>query len=749
MYPIDRSIAMIRHQITSLLAGLLLVGTVAGADSWQPAKGPLMTQWAKDVSPENAWPEYPRPQMVRPEWTNLNGLWQYSIQPKDAPKPEQWDGRILVPFAVESALSGVMKAVEPDQKLWYRRTFETPAPADGGRLLVHFGAVDWQCTVWVNGKEVGSHTGGYDPFTFDITGELRSNENEIVLAVSDPTDAGWQPRGKQVLKPHGIMYTAVTGIWQTAWLETVPAVSIQSLKIVPDVDRKLVSVTVNSTVDAEVAVTAIDGDAVVADQAGKTGQPIELTLENPKLWSPDTPHLYGLKVRLGENGKAVDAVESYFGMRKIAVAKDSQGVNRLMLNNQVLFQYGPLDQGWWPDGLYTPATDEALKYDIVMTKKFGMNMARKHVKYEPARWYYWCDKLGLLVWQDMPAGASEKNDESKANFRAELKCMIDALHNFPSIVMWVPFNEGWGQHDTPDIVQWIQQYDPTRPVNEASGWTDCGSGTVSDTHNYPGPGTRPVEEKRVVVLGEFGGLGMPVSGHTWQAEKNWGYVSFETAEKLTDAYVGLLTAMRPLIGQGLSAAVYTQTSDVEIEVNGLMTYDRALVKMDLDRIAEAAGKLYLPPPAFKQLVPSSKAQPQTWAYTTEKPGDDWMKPEFVADSWKTGPGGFGTEGTPGTVVRTVWNTPDIWTRRSFTLDSLPAQGELCLDIHHDEDAEVYLNGQEVLTVSGYTTGYAQAPLASATAKLLKEGKNTIAIHCRQTRGGQYIDAGLSLLIERQ
>ncbi len=736
---------MIRRSLP--LIAVLLAGTVFGADAWQPAKGPLMTRWAKDVSPENAWPEYPRPQMVRPEWTSLNGLWQYSIQPKEAPKPGQWDGRILVPFPVESALSGVMKSVTPEQKLWYRRTFEAPALADGGRLLVHFGAVDWQCTVWVNGKEVGSHTGGYDPFTFDITGELRSDENEIVLAVFDPTDNGWQPRGKQVLKPHGIMYTAVTGIWQTAWLETVPAVSIQSLKIVPDVDRKLVSVTVNSTADAEVAVAAVDGDAVVADQTGKAGQPIELVLENPKLWSPDAPHLYGLKVRLVENGKTIDAVESYFGMRKIAVAKDEHGVNRLMLNNQVLFQYGPLDQGWWPDGLYTPASDEALKYDIAMTKKFGMNMARKHVKYEPARWYYWCDKLGLLVWQDMPAGASEKNDESKANFRAELKRMIDTLHNFPSIVMWVPFNEGWGQHDTPEIVKWIEQYDPTRPVNEASGWTDCGSGTVSDMHNYPGPGTRPVEEKRVVVLGEFGGLGLPVSGHTWQAEKNWGYRS--DSESLTEAYVGLLTAMRPLIGQGLSAAVYTQTSDVEIEVNGLMTYDRELVKLDLDRMAAAARKLYLPPPAFKQLVASSSSQPQTWAYTTEKPGDDWMKPKFTADSWKTGPGGFGTEGTPGAVVHTVWNTSDIWIRRSFTLDSLPDRGELCLDLHHDEDAEVYLNGQEVLTVTGYTTGYTHAPLAPDAARLLKEGENTIAIHCRQTRGGQYIDAGLSLLIERQ
>ena len=731
------------------LTVVLMLAANQNASGWEPAQGPLMTRWAKDVSPENAWSEYPRPQMVRPEWTNLNGLWQYAIQAKDAAKPSEWAGQILVPFAVESALSGVMKSVQPDQKLWYRRTFETPDLPEGGRLLLHFGAVDWQCTVWVNGTEVGEHVGGYDPFSFDITDQLVDGENEIVVSVWDPTDKGWQPRGKQVLKPHGIMYTAVTGIWQTAWLEAVPAAYIESLKIFPDIDRGVVAVTVNVSVDGKVQLAAVDGDKTVAKQSGDAGEVIKLPIENAKLWSPDAPNLYDLKVSLVQDGKTVDTVTSYFGMRKIHVAKDEDGINRLMLNNEVVFQYGPLDQGWWPDGLYTPATDEAMKYDIVMTKKFGMNMARKHVKYECARWYYWCDKLGLLVWQDMPAGASERNDESKANFRKELKAMIDALHNYPSIVMWVPFNESWGQHDTPEIVQWIEGYDPTRPVNESSGWHDKGSGTVSDMHKYPGPGTRPVEENRVVVLGEFGGLGLPVKGHTWQAEKNWGYRSYENSKDLTDAYVKLLTAMRPLIGQGLYAAVYTQTSDVEIEVNGLMTYDRAIVKMNLDRIAEAARKLYLPPPIFKQFLASSEQQAQQWAYTTEKPNDDWMKPEFDASGWKTGPAGFGTKGTPGTAVRTEWKTSDIWIRRDFTIDSLPTAGELCLNIHHDEDAEVYINGKLAATFTKYTTSYTSVPLDSDAVKLLKKGENTIAIHCHQAVGGQYIDAGLSLLIEQE
>ena len=725
----------------------LVVSTCLGA-SWVPAQGPLETPWTSDVSPEQVWPEYPRPQMARPHWTNLNGLWDYAIVGKDADKPGSWDGQILVPFAVESALSGVKRTVQPGQKLWYRCRFDQPNLDRGQRLLLHFGAVDWQCTLWINGAKVGDHTGGYDPFTFDITANVKAGENELILSVYDPTDAGYQPRGKQVLKPGGIMYTAVTGIWQTVWLEVVPANHIESLKIVPDVDRGLVTVTVETPGDANVEVTALAGGKAVATKQGSAGQALELSIPKARLWSPDSPFLYDLKVTLLQDGRPVDAVSSYFGMRKIEVAPDEEGILRLKLNNEVLFQYGPLDQGWWPDGLYTPATDEAMQYDIAMTKKFGMNMARKHVKYECARWYYWCDKLGLLVWQDMPAGDSPRNDESKANFRRELKAMIDALHNFPCIVMWVPFNEGWGQYDTPEVVKWVQQYDPTRPVNEASGWHDRGSGDVSDMHNYPGPGMRPVEKDRVVVLGEFGGLGMPVKGHTWQGEKNWGYVSYENKEDLTDAYVNLLTRMRPLIGQGLSAAVYTQTSDVEIEVNGLMTYDRELVKVDLDRAAAAAQKLYLPPPKVTLVTPTSQHQKQTWRYTTSKPADNWTASAFDDGSWSQGPGGFGTDGTPGAVIGTKWDSPDIWLRRTVMLDEVPTDGDLGLTVHHDEDAEIYVNGILVATLKGYVGGYQSVPLASKTVKAFKPGANTIAVHCHQTRGGQFIDVGLILIQER-
>ena len=733
-----------------LLATTLVLGAIAGsasAQAWKPADNPLFTRWAKQVSPDNVWPEYPRPTMVRPDWTNLNGLWEYAIVPRESGKPEAWDGRILVPFAVESALSGVRRPVSPDQRLWYRRTFERPALHEGERLLLHFGAVDWEATVWLNGRRLGQHTGGYDPFTFDATSALKPGENELVVAVWDPTDAGSQPRGKQVLEPKGIWYTAVTGIWQTVWLEEVPAVHIQGLKIVPDVDHAAVLVTAQAEGSHPVRVEVLWEGRVVAQAEGRSNETIAVGVDNPRLWRPDEPNLYDLRVAILNGDRVADEVRSYFGMRKIEVAKDEQGIPRMMLNGKALFQFGPLDQGWWPDGLYTAPCDEALKYDIEMTKKYGMNMARKHVKYEPERWYYWCDRLGLLVWQDMPSGDSGRDQASKANFRRELQAMIDARRNHPGIIVWVPFNEGWGQHDTCDIAAWIKEYDPSRLVNEASGWTDNGCGDLSDMHNYPGPGMRPVEERRACVLGEFGGLGLPLAGHTWQAEKNWGYVAFSDRESLTDAYVNLLARLRPLVSRGLCAAVYTQTSDVEIEVNGLMTYDREVAKVDVERAAAAARKLYLPPPKITVLVPTSEQEPQTWRYTLEAPPADWTAPDFDDSGWKSGPGGFGAEGTPGAVVRTPWKTAEIWLRRSFELPAVPQQGEVQLIIHHDEDDEVFLNGEKICSLSGYTTSYQIVPLDAASVGSLKAGKNVVAVRCRQSTGGQYIDVGLAVVEE--
>jgi len=738
---------------------LWLAFAPASFGQWKLAHGPLATRWSKQVSPQNALPEYPRPQMVRKEWQNLNGLWEYAIRPAAEAQPAAFDGQILVPYPVESALSGVMKQVGPQNRLWYRRTFDVPKPWQGKRVLMHLGAVDWEATVWVNGRELGAHRGGYDPFTFEITECLKGDgPQEIVLAVFDPTDSGTQPRGKQVMKPHGIWYTPTTGIWQTVWLEAVPPAYVESLRIVSDVDAGLVRVTVaakGAAPDARVALEASAGQEKVAARSGKPGETIALPIANARLWSPDSPFLYDLKVTLAQGDRTIDEVAGYFGMRKISLGKDKAGVTRLMLNNRPLFQLGPLDQGFWPDGIYTAPTDEALRYDIEVTRELGCNMARKHVKVEPDRWYYWCDKLGLMVWQDMPSGDRyiggkdpdvKRTHESARQFEAEWKAVIDALYNHPCVVMWVPFNEGWGQYDTERLVAWVKQYDPTRLANNASGWADRGVGDVHDVHSYPGPAMPPLEAKRAAVLGEFGGLGLPIPGHTWQSEKNWGYRSFTSREALTEAYLGLLIKLYPLIEQGLSAAVYTQTTDVEIEVNGLMTYDRAIIKMPAERVAKANRRVYLPPPKISTLVPTSEKEVQTWRYTTEKPADGWERPEFDDAAWKSGPGGFGREDTPGAVVRTPWTGRDIWLRRPFSLERMDLALP-CLRIHHDEDAEVYLNGVPAAKLTGFLTAYSIAPIEAKAAQALRKGANTLAVHCRQTSGGQYIDAGLVELVE--
>jgi hypothetical protein len=603
----------------TLLTAATLTLALGSNAAWQPASGPLLTRWAKDVSPGKAHPEYPRPQMVRRDWLNLNGLWDYAIAERTAPQPTRWDGQILVPFPIESALSGVMKPVNEKQRLWYRRTFQVPGAWKKRHVLLHFGAVDWEAQVWVNGQELGFHRGGYDGFGFDITPALKpADDQEIVVAVWDPTDAGYQPRGKQVRRPNGIWYTPTTGIWQTAWLEPVAPAHVESLRIVPDIDAGTVQVAVaaNNHIggDADVSVAVFDGarqvQAATAKSAGLAKGPfsarVKVAVPSAKLWTPDRPFLYDLKITLRQNGKKTDEVRSYFGMRKTSLGKDAHGTLRLCLNNQPLFQFGPLDQGFWPDGIYTAPTDEALRFDIEMTRKLGFNLARKHVKIEPDRWYYWADKLGLLVWQDMPSGDKyigghdpdiKRSPESAAQFEQELRALIDGRGNHPCIVMWVPYNEGWGQWDTPRIVELLKSWDPTRLVNNASGWTDRNVGDVLDVHSYPGPAVPPREPKRAIVLGEFGGLGLPVKGHTWQQEKNWGYRSFKSAFDLTDAYVDLIRKLRPMTGEpGLSAAVYTQTTDCEIEVNGLMTYDRALVKMDAATITAANKSAYAPPP---------------------------------------------------------------------------------------------------------------------------------------------------------
>lgn len=584
------------------------------AAAWVPVQGRIMTRWAADVKPASAHGEYPRPQLKRDEWLNLNGMWEYAIRPAAEPKPSTFDGHILVPFPIESALSGVGKAVGKDNRLWYRRIFRTPKNWRKSKVLLNFEAVDWETRVWVNGREVGTHCGGYDPFSFDITDDLRKRgDQEIVISVLDPADKGTQPRGKQIGKPEGIWYTSVTGIWATVWLEPVPAAYIARIDIVPDIDRSGVKVKTmifgnqGRDVPVEMSVRPVSGEAGGAagpeiKAKGVSGDEIWIPVPGARIWSPDSPSLYELKVSVKEaKARKNDSIEGYFAFRKITLGKDDKGVVRMFLNNRPVFCLGTLDQGWWPDGLYAAPSDEAIRSDLEGLKSLGFNTLRKHVKVEPRRYYYLCDQLGLMVWQDMPSGDAflgpdgkdiVRRPDSALQYEHELAAVVRSLRNEPCIVMWVPFNEGWGQFDTARITDLVRSLDPTRLVDSASGGADRGTGDVADVHSYPGPDAPAAQTIRAAVLGEFGGLGLPINGHTWQAEANWGYLTFHDGHELTDAYLGLIDKLRPLAEKQLSAAIYTQTTDVEIEVNGLMTYDRAVLKMDKDRIAAANRSVY-------------------------------------------------------------------------------------------------------------------------------------------------------------
>ena len=604
--------------VFSLLALLAGCGQKpAETGSWAPAEVPISTPWAAEVSPANAHPEYPRPQMVRERWASLNGLWDYAVVPSDSSEPSQWDGQILVPFCIESSLSGVGRRVSPEEALWYSTTFKVPSSWRKDRVLLNFEAVDWSAEVYVNGQLAGHHTGGYTAFSLDITPYLKRGEQHLTVKVLDGTDNGEQPRGKQVSEPSGIWYTPVTGIWQSVWIEPVRKAAITSYLAVPDVDTGSVEVTV----DAE---GASDSDRVEiwlreggvgysTEQPGQTstvafasiapGKPVRLTVTDPKLWSPESPFLYELDIRLKQGKKEVDAVRGYTALRKSSEVRDAGGIRRIGLNNEPYFQYGPLDQGWWPDGLYTAPTDEALRFDIVKTKDFGFNMIRKHIKVEPARWYWYCDRLGIVVWQDMPSlGAhmgsnweqwkwaspeddSKLTDTAKGTYYKEWGEIIAQLRNHPCIVAWVPFNEGWAQFDTPKAVEFTRSCDPTRLINSASGGNSYPVGDIFDSHNYPDPHMKFTSGGlQIDVLGEYGGIGWPVPGHLWQSDRNWGYIEYRSGEEVLAQYAAYAEELARTIPSGVSAAVYTQTTDVEGEVNGLMTYDRKIVKMDENKL---------------------------------------------------------------------------------------------------------------------------------------------------------------------
>ena len=597
---------------------VVLLGTAAGcgaADPTKPFDSALVTTWGAAVTADNAWAEYPRPAMARDKWANLNGHWDYAVTPKDVKSfPSAPGGKILVPFCLESKLGGVRRLLQPDEALWYRRTFQA-APPVAGRKLLHFEAVDYRCEAFVNGTSVGRHTGGHTPFTFDITPQLKAGDNELVVRVEDGTE-GYQLRGKQVFDPKGIWYTRVSGIWQTVWLEDVPARHIADVKITTDAKAGTIRVrpvVIGSGPANTILVKAKDDGQTVATAVGTTDG-VTLTIPNAKLWSPASPVLYDLEVTLvGDDKQPYDAVRSYTGIRTLGKARDADGHLRFTLNGQEIFHWGPLDQGWWPDGLLTPPSDAALKSDVEFLKAAGFNMIRKHIKVEPRRFYTHCDRLGVMLWQDQVSAMNGPKwtrlapnpvdadwpDVHHNQYMLELDRMVDLLENHPSIVCWVPFNEAWGQHRTLEVGQWLVKRDPTRAVNVASGGNFWPVGDVVDEHKYPHPGY-PFDAKRddgfVKVMGEFGGHGWPVPDHVWNAgKKNWGYGGLpKTEAEYRQRYAESLDKLNELRGKGIAAGVYTQTTDVEDEINGLLTYDRKVAKIKAEELAELHRKLFAP-----------------------------------------------------------------------------------------------------------------------------------------------------------
>jgi hypothetical protein len=614
---------MFKKECRLLLWGLCSVVIATGAigqqkTTWQMQPISIQTRWAGQVDPIHPLPEYPRPQMVRDNnWINLNGLWEYAITEKDVPRPSKYHGLILVPYPIESALSGVKKQLRPNENLWYRRTVNIDQ-LTGGKLLLHFGAVDWQSTIYVNGREIGSHTGGYTSFTFDITKALKSGVNEIIVKVLDPSEMGLGPHGKQMLQPGNIYYTATSGIWQTVWLEEVPFIHIRTLNINSDIDRSEISLDAKISFDDEsdnvnrgnervdrnkeydLEIRVFDGNHMIKKKRVSASRSAIISMKSAKLWSPSKPFLYGLQVRIMKGNHCIDSVKSYLGMRKISINKDEKGIDRIFLNNKYLYNLGTLDQGFWPEGGYTAPTDQALLFDLMAIKAMAFNTVRKHIKVEPARWYYYADSLGLLVWQDMVNPNQSLPDGAKVQFENDCNETIKQLRFFPSIVVWTLFNERWGQYDQSRLTKWIKTLDPTRLINGHSGEylyvnnelrslspNAYVNADMTDVHSYPGPRMSVKQQGKAQVCGEFGGIGTSIEGHVWDdLVEGWGYDGIGDPAKLKSEYRKMSDTLLILERMGLSASIYTQPFDVESEQNGLITYDREFIKLPIDTIRE-------------------------------------------------------------------------------------------------------------------------------------------------------------------
>ena len=761
--PFGKILTKPSFRFTASLLAFLLTSCLAWAD-WKPVGEKIKTRWAKEVTPDNAWREYPRPQMVRKQWRNLNGLWNYAVRRRDAPEnngaPKTWNGKILVPFCIESSLSGVGRLLQPSEELWYERTFEVSTTDN--RQLLHFEAVDYRCEVWINGQSVGTHTGGSTPFSFDVTKAVVKGKNTIQVKVIDET-ADHQLRGKQILRPHAIYYTRVSGIWQTVWLETVPKTYVKSLRIATNAVKGTIEVKaeIDGNIDAAPSVkmtASFEGQEIGSASGSIKGT--QLKVKDPKLWSPAKPNLYDLKVELIMDGQTVDVIASYAGIRSVGKQKDANGNWRFTLNGKEIFHLGTLDQGWFPDGLLTPASDKAMRFDVDYLKAAGYNCIRNHLKVRPRRYYAYCDRIGMMVWQDQVSGAPHPKwtrlqpnpedqdwpDVAHAQFMYELREMIDHLYNAPSIVSWVPFNEAWGQHQTLEVGNWTVAYDPSRLVNIASGGNFWPVGDVVDHHNYPHPDF-PVHDSRfkeyVKVVGEFGGHGFVVDKkHVWNPEaKNWGYGGLpKTKEELLGRYRESIRRMIQLKRHGLAGGIYTQTADVEAEVNGLMTYDREVLKFSAKDLKLLHEQVYAAKLLGKPALPVAAQNKVPVRYTTTEPVGDWMKPGFDDHKWKQGAAGLGAPGTPNANIKTIWNTPRVWIRTSFDYD--PIKGKLLLIVFWDENATIYVNGVVAAKLDGYTAQYELKEISNAAQASLKEGKNTLAVHCQNALGGQYIDVSL-------